>query len=65
MERSVIFHGMEDKTGGFDSLQEIVNQWLMENKEVDIISRQTCLALDSSQRSMMVVTIFYREPAKK
>lgn len=64
MERIEIFHGMEDKEGGFHSLQEAINYWMVESKEMEIIHRETALIQRSSSCVMMVVTIFYREPVK-
>lgn len=68
MERSAIFHGNEDRNvGGFLSLQEAINHWLVENKDVYVVHRETALVYTSPLQGgvMMVVTIFYREPAKQ
>ncbi len=67
VEHIVIFTEYEDKTGGFKTLQERVNDWLLhpDNQKMEVLDRLTNLTPRSGLTTMMVITIFYREKEKK
>ena len=65
MERVKIFHGQEEGSNGFASLQSRINEWFDENesinRKVEVVARNVSLVVKSSS-VVMVVTIFYTMP---